>query len=328
MTDVQAHAIRINRNGGPEVLEWTPVTLGAPGKGEVLIRHTAVGLNFIDTYHRSGLYPQPLPTGLGSEAAGVVEAVGEGVDTLQVGDRVGYCWGPVGAYATHRIIAADRLVKLPDGIDDETAAAALLKGCTTEYLVERCAAVQPGESVLVHAAAGGVGLLLVQWLKAVGATVIGTTSSDAKAELARAHGCDHVIRYDREDVAERVREITGGARVRVVIDGVGRATWEGSLDSLRPRGLMVSFGNASGPVTGVNLGILASKGSLYVTRPTMAAYYASRAEIEAGSARLFEMIRSGALKVRIDQRFPLADASEAHRALESRATTGSTLLLP
>lgn len=326
---VKARVCTIERTGGPEVIEWRDIDLdGEPANDEVLIRQTAVGLNYIDTYHRSGLYPMTLPSGLGVEAAGIIEEVGEGVHGFGLGDRVAYFGSTPGAYATHRLIGTQNVVKLPDDIDDRTAAAVLLKGCTTEFLVERCAKVQSGETVLVHAAAGGVGLLLVQWLKAVGARVIGTTSSAEKAALARSYGCDEVILYTEEPVAPRVRELTGGHGVRVVIDGVGRATFEASLDSLMPRGLLVSYGNASGPVSGVDLGILARKGSLFVTRPTLFHYYATREEIEAGTARLFEMIRSGRLKVRIDQTYPLEEAAQAHRDLESRATTGSTVLLP
>jgi NADPH2:quinone reductase len=326
---VTARVASFDRFGGPEVIQWRSLALdGEPANDEVLIRQTAVGLNYIDTYHRSGLYPQPLPGALGVEAAGVIEWVGEGVHGFGIGDRVAYFASKPGAYATHRLIGTQNVVKLPDAIDDRTAAAAMLKGCTAEFLVERCARVQPGETVLVHAAAGGVGLLLVQWLKAIGARVIGTTSSDAKAELARRYGCDAVIRYDREAVAPRVRELTGGAGVRVVIDGVGKDSFEASLDSLAPRGLLVSYGNASGPVTGVNLGSLASKGSLFVTRPTLFHYYATREEVEAGTARLFELIAAGSIEVRIDQSYPLEEAAAAHRDLEARATTGSTVLIP
>lgn len=326
---VTARVCTIERPGGPEAIEWRDVELnGEPANDEVLIRQTAVGLNYIDTYHRSGLYPLPMPSGLGVEAAGVVEWVGEGVHGFGIGDRVAYFASKPGAYATHRLIGTQNVVKLPEDIDDRTAAAALLKGCTTEFLVERCARVRAGETVLVHAAAGGVGLLLVQWLKAIGARVIGTTSREDKAELARAHGCDEVILYTREAVAPRVRELTGGHGVRVAIDGVGKATFEASLDSLAPRGLLVSYGNASGPVSGVDLGILARKGSLFVTRPTLFHYYATREEVETGTSRLFELIRSGQVKVRIDQTYPLENAAQAHRDLESRATTGSTVLLP
>lgn len=325
---VQARVATIGRTGGPEVIAWQDAQIGAPGPGELRLRQTAIGLNYIDTYFRTGLYPMPLPGGLGVEAAGVVEAVGAGVDGFAVGDRVAYFGNKPGAYATHRLVPPQNLVKLPDGIDDRTAAAAMLKGCTAEFLVERCARVQAGETVLVHAAAGGVGLLLVQWLKAIGARVIGTTSSEAKAALARDHGADEIIFYDREDIATRVRELTGGAGVRVVIDGVGKATFEASLDSLQRRGLLISYGNASGAVGAVDFAILARKGSLFATRPTLFDYYATRAEVDAGAARLFEMIASGKLKVRIDQSYALEDAAQAHRDLEARATTGSTILLP
>ena len=324
----RARVAYFEKSGGPEVIQWRDVDLGAPASGELLIRQTAVGLNYIDTYHRSGLYPLPLPSGLGVEAAGVVEAVGESVDGFAVGDRVGYFSAVPGAYATHRLLGPQGVVKLPHSIDDRTAAAVMLKGLTTEFLVERCGKVQHGDTVLVHAAAGGVGLLLVQWLKAIGARVIGTTSSEAKAELARAHGADEIILYGQEEVAPRVRELTGGEGVRVVIDGVGRDTFAASLDSLAPRGLLISYGNASGPVTAFDLGQLARKGSLFVTRPTLFDYCRTREEVGAASARLFEMIGSGKLKVRIDQSYALEDAAQAHRDLESRATTGSTILLP
>ncbi|WP_288015499.1 quinone oxidoreductase [Blastomonas sp.] len=325
---MQARTAMFARTGGPEVIEWHTVDVPAPGAGEVTLRQTAVGLNYIDTYHRGGIYPVELPSGLGLEAAGIIEAVGEGVEGLAVGDRVA-TFGPArGAYADVRNVAASSLFKLPDTISDEIAAAALLKGCTTEFLVERCARVQPGQAVLVHAAAGGVGLLLVQWLKAVGATVIGTVSSEAKAALARQAGADHIVFYTREDTAKRVRELTGGAGVRVVFDGVGLDTWEASLDSTGKRGLIVSYGNASAPVTGISLGVLATKGSLYNTRPTLFDYYTDPAERAAGAARLWEMIGSGKVKVTIGQTYPLEQAAQAHRDLESRATSGSTLLVP
>jgi NADPH:quinone reductase len=319
-------AIRLETAGGPEALRLAEVEVAAPGPGEVRVRHTAIGLNFIDVYHRSGLYPIPLPGGIGLEAAGVIEAVGEGVVGLKAGDRIGYCWGPVGAYAQSRVMPANLVVKLPDDIDDATAAAALLKGCTAEYLVRRTYAVQPGDWVLVHAAAGGVGLLLGQWLAAIGAQAIGTVSSEAKAALARGHGYAHVIGYD--DVATQVSEITKGAKCAVVYDSVGQSTWEASLDSCRPRGLIASFGNASGPVRNVDLGVLGAKGGLYVTRPSLFGYYASAADKADGTAALFDMLRSGKLKVRIDQRYPLADAARAHTDLEKRQTTGSSLLMP
>lgn len=321
-----ARVATFSKTGGPEVIEWIDVDLPAPGPGEVRMRTTAVGLNYIDTYHRRGIYPVELPSGLGMEAAGVVEAVGEGVTGFAVGDRVA-TFGPVrGTYATARNLPAATLFKLPDDIDDETAAAALLKGCTTEFLVERCAKVEPGWPVLVHAAAGGVGLILVQWLKAIGAVVIGTVSTEEKAQEARAAGADHVILYTREDTAKRVRELTGGKGVRVTFDGVGMDTWEASLDSTGRRGLIVSYGNASAPVTGISLGVLATKGSLYNSRPTLFDYYAEPEERAAGVARLWEMIRSGKVRISIGQRYALEDAAQAHRDLEARKTSGSTVL--
>ncbi len=322
-----ARVARLEMTGGPEVIQWIDVDLPPPGPNEVQMRNTAVGLNFIDTYFRRGIYPTSFPTGLGMEAAGVIAAVGEGV-TFAVGDRVGTFGPALGAYATERNIAAASLFALPDDIDDDTAAAALLKGFTAEFLVERCAKVQAGWPVLVHAAAGGVGLLLVQWLKHVGATVIGTVSTDEKADIARAAGADHVIRYTHDPVATKVRELTGGAGVRVTFDGVGMATWEASLDSTGRRGLIVNYGNADAPVGGVDLGILARKGSLYNTRPTLFDYYADPAEAAAGAARVWELIRSGVLKVTIGQSYALEDAAQAHRDLEARRTTGSTVLRP
>lgn len=319
-------AIRIAATGGPDVMAFVDIDLPPPGPGEVRIRHTAIGLNFIDTYHRSGLYPMALPSGLGLEAAGVVEAVGEGA-SLPVGTRVGYCWGPIGAYVTHRNIAEALVVALPDGVSDEAAAAGLLKGCTTEFLVERCAGVKPGDWALVPAAAGGVGLLLVQWLKAVGATVIAVAGSAEKLALASAHGADHGL-LDTSDVAEQVRQLTGGRGVDVVFDGVGKASWESSLDSLKRRGLLISFGNASGPVSGVDLGILARKGSLFVTRPTLFDYYAAAEDRRVHGGRVLAMMASGALKIAINQRYALADAAQAHADLAARRTTGSTVLLP
>lgn len=314
--------------GGPEAIEIEDVALPPPGPGEVRVRNTAIGLNFIDTYHRSGLYPIELPSLLGVEAAGVVEAVGDGVGGFAAGDRV-CTFGPErGAYATARNIAASALLKTPEGISDDLAAAALLKGCTVEFLVERCARVEPGEHVLVHAAAGGVGLMLVQWLKAVGAHVIGTVSTEEKAIMAKEAGADHVILYGSEPVAPKVRELTGGQGVRVSFDGVGKDTWAASLDSVARRGLIVSYGNASGPVTGVALGQLAAKGSLFVTRPGLYDYYRNPAERHAGCARMFEMLASGALSVTVGQRYRLDDIVEAHRDLEARKTTGSTLILP
>ena len=322
-----ARAARIESVGGPEVIDWVDVDLPAPAAGEVRFRSTAVGLNYIDTYHRRGIYPLPLPSGLGLEAAGVIEAIGEGVTGFDVGDRVATFGPALGAYATARNVSAPSLFLIPDDIDDATAAAGLLKGCTTEFLVERCAKVEAGWPVLVHAAAGGVGLLLVQWLKHVGATVIGTVSTEEKAEAARAAGADHVILYTHEPVAARVRELTDGAGVRVTFDGVGMATWEASLDSTGRRGLIASYGNADAPVGGVNLGILAQKGSLYNTRPTLFDYYATPEERAAGSAYVFDMFRKGIIKVTVGQTYALGDAEQAHRDLEARRTTGSTVLL-
>lgn len=317
---------RITRTGGPEVIEWVDVDLPPPGPGEVRMRHHAVGLNYIDTYHRSGVYPVELPAGLGSEAAGVVEAVGEDVEGLSVGDRVGTFGPSRGAYATARNVAAKQLFRLPDDVDDRTAAAMLLKGCTVEALVDRCARVQPGQTVLVWAAAGGVGQLMTGWLKAIGATVIGTAGTQAKAEHARAAGADHVLLHRDEDVVARVRDMTDGAGVAVVFDGVGMASWERTLAVTARRGLIVSYGNAGGAVTGVNLGVLAAKGSLFVTRPTLFDYYVTPEERQAGIERLYAMLRSGAIRPEIGQTFALEDAADAHRALEAGETRGSTIL--
>ncbi|MDD3434304.1 MAG: quinone oxidoreductase [Tepidiphilus sp.] len=325
------HAIRFSAHGGPEVLRWEALELPDPGPGEIRIRHHAIGVNFIDTYHRTGLYPVPLPSGLGQEGAGVVEAVGPGVTAFRPGDRVAYCGGslsPVGAYSEVRNFPAERAVRLPDDISFETAAAVMLKGLTAQFLVRRTHRVQPGDTVLIHAAAGGVGLLLVQWAKRLGATVIATAGNDEKAELVRAHGADHVIVYTREDFTERTRALTNGRGVDVVYDSVGRATFLGSLDSLRPLGLMVSFGNASGKVEPFDIGLLAQKGSLFLTRPTLFTYIAEREDLLAMAEELFTALRDGWLEVEIGQRFPLSQAAEAHRALESRQTTGATLLLP
>ncbi|MET0481286.1 MAG: quinone oxidoreductase [Aestuariivirgaceae bacterium] len=321
-------AIRFSQTGGPEVLHLEDVDLPPPGKGEVTVRHRAIGLNYIDTYHRSGLYPVPLPSGIGLEASGTVEAVGDGVTGFKPGDRVAYGSGAVGAYSQMRNYPANRLVKIPDSIGDEAAAAMMLKGMTARYLLRATYKVQPGDTILFHAAAGGVGLIAVQWAKALGATVIGTAGSPEKAALARAHGCDHVIDYRKEDVAKRVRELTGGVGVPVVYDGVGAATVEASLDSLRIRGLLVSFGNASGPVRNFDLGQLSAKGSLYVTRPTLFAYIGTDADFRETADDLIAMVASGKVKIEVNQRHPLADAAKAHRALESRETTGSTILLP
>jgi NADPH:quinone reductase len=320
-------AIRFHQTGGPEVLRLEDVNVGDPGPGTARVRHAAIGANFVDIYHRSGLYPLPLPSGLGVEGAGTVEAVGAGVGNVREGDRVAWV-GPPGAYAEAAIVPADRLVKLPQGIDERVAAAILLKGLTVHALVRRTHPVKAGETVLWHAAAGGVGLIAVQWLKAIGATVIGTAGSDEKAALARAHGCDHVVVYTREDVPKRVRELTGGAGVPVVYDAVGKATFEGSLDSLAPLGLMVSFGNASGAVPPFDIAVLSRKGSLFLTRPTVFTYIAKREDLERGATELFDLVRAGKLKVEIGRTWPLAAAADAHRALQARETTGSVILIP
>lgn len=321
-------AIRMHRTGGPEVLSWEEIELPVPAPGEARVRHVAVGLNFIDIYHRTGLYPLPLPSGLGLEGAGVVEAVGAGVGEVAVGDRVAYAGGPVGAYAEVRNIPAHRLLKLPDSISFETAAAMMLQGLTAAYLLRRTYRVQAGDAVLIHAAAGGVGLIATQWAKALGATVIGTVGSAAKAELAKAHGCDHVINYSSENFSRRVRDITGGEGVAVVYDGVGKDTFSGSLDSLRPMGLMVTYGNASGPVPPLDLLQLTQKGSLYVTRPTLMQYTARREDLLAFGCELFEVVAAGKVRIEVNQRYALADAAQAHRDLEARQTTGSSILIP
>jgi NADPH2:quinone reductase len=321
-------AIRITETGGPDVMRWEDVEVGEPGEGQARIRHTAVGVNLLDTYHRSGLYPLPLPTGIGSEAAGVVEAVGPGVTVVKPGDRVAYGGGPPGSYAESRLTPASILVPIPAGVSDEIAAAVMLKGMTSQYLIRRTYPVKAGETVLFHAAAGGVGLIACQWLKALGATVIGTVGSDQKAEVARAHGCDHVIVSTREDVAKRVREITGGAGVPVVYDSVGKDTFMASLDCLKPLGMMVSFGNASGKVPPFDIGILAQKGSLYLTRPTLGAYTATRADLEATAKDAFAVIRDGKVHVEIRHRYPLAEAAQVHRDLEGRKTIGSIVMVP
>jgi NADPH2:quinone reductase len=321
------HAIRFHQTGGPEVLVWEEVELGKPGPGQALIRHTAVGLNFVDIYNRSGLYPVQLPSGLGGEAAGVVEALGEGVSDLKVGDRVAYGAAPQGAYAEARLIPADRLLKLPDGIDDRTAAAMMLKGLTVQYLIRQTYRVKQGETILLHAAAGGVGLILSQWAKHLGATVIGTVSSDDKAKLAQAHGCDHTIIYSHEDFVARVDEITGGKKVPVVYDSVGKDTFLKSLDCLAPLGFAVLFGQSSGTVEPLNLGLLAQKGSLFVTRPTLFTYAAKRESLVAMANELFEVVLSGAVKIEVHQTYPLKDAAKAHADLAARKTTGSTVLL-
>lgn len=320
-------AVVVHATGGPEVLRLEDRPLAAPGPGQVVLRQTAIGLNFIDTYQRSGLYPVDTPFVAGNEGAGVVTALGEGVSDMRIGDRVAY-QGQLGAYAAERLVKADRLVPIPDGIDDRTAAAILLKGVTAFYLLFKTWRVEPGQTILWHAAAGGTGLIATQWAKSLGATVIGTAGSADKVALAKAHGCDHVIDYSKEDFAARVQELTEGRGVDVVYDGVGKATFEGSLDCLRPRGLLASFGNASGVVSVPDLGVLARKGSLYVTRPTGAHYFTRREDLLEGAEALFDAVLSGAIKVEIGRTYPLADVAEAHRALEARETTGSVVLLP
>jgi len=321
-------AIRIFKTGGPEVMEYVDVEVGETGPGEARVRHHACGLNYIDVYFRTGLYPQPLPAGLGMEGAGVVEAVGDGVTHLRAGDRVAYAGRPPGAYAEARVMPAAQLVKLPDNIDFETGAAMMLQGLTVQYLFRRTFPLKGGETVLFHAAAGGVGLIACQWARALGVTLIGTVGSDAKGELAKQHGAAHVINYNTENFVERVKEITGGKGVPVVYDSIGKDTFIGSLDCLAPLGTMVSFGNASGPVESFALAELAKRGSLYVTRPSMGAYLSTRAELEAAAKSLFGVVASGAVKVDVRQRYALADVAQAHRDLEGRKTTGSTILLP
>jgi NADPH2:quinone reductase len=319
------HAIRIHGVGGPEVLQWEDVEVGEPGPGQVRLRQEAAGLNFIDVYHRTGLYKQDLPFTPGVEGAGVVEAVGPGVDHLTIGDRVAY-GGPLGGYAEVRLIDADKLVKLPDAISSEQAAAMMLQGMTAQMLLRQVYAVKPGDTILIHAAAGGVGLIVCQWAKALGATVIGTVGSDAKAELAREHGCDHPIIYTRQDFVGEVNRITAGAKLPVVYDSVGKDTFLKSLDCLRPRGMMVSFGNASGAPDPFSPNLLAQKGSLFLTRPTLYNYTAARSDLERTAGELFDMVATGKLRIEVKQRFPLRDAAEAHRALEARKTSGSTIL--
>lgn len=323
-----SHAIRFHETGGPEVLRWEEVAVGDPAAAEVRVRHQAVGLNFIDIYHRSGLYPLPLPSGLGLEASGVVEAVGSGVADLRVGDRVAYAGGPPGAYAELRNVPADRLVKLPDAIDFRTGAAMMLQGMTAQYLLRRTYRVQAGDTILIHAAAGGVGLIVCQWAKALGCTVIGTVGSDEKAAMARAHGCDHPIVYTRENFTERVREITRGEGVPVVYDSIGKDTFTASLDCLRPLGMMVTFGNSSGPVPPVDTLELSRRGSLFLTRPSLFAYAAKRTDLLQMAGELFGVVQSGQVKIEVGQTYRLQDAAQAHRDLAARKTTGSSLLLP
>ncbi len=322
-------AIRIHETGGPEVLRWEEVEVGKPGPGQVRLRQTAVGLNYIDTYHRTGLYPAgELPVVIGMEAAAAVEEVGPDAGDLEPGDRVAYASGPPGAYAEERLMTADRVVKLPDSVDDRTAAAMMLKGMTAEYLLRRTFRLEPGQTILVHAAAGGVGLLLCQWAKHIGATVIGTVGSDEKAELARAHGCDHAILYRTENFVKRVRELTDGAGVPVVYDSVGRDTFEGSLDCLSPLGMMVSFGQSSGRLPPLDVTLLSTKGSLFLTRPSLMTYAAKREDLLEIAADLFDVVEKGAVKINVNQTYPLAQAAQAHRDLEGRKTTGATVLIP
>lgn len=319
------HAIRFDQPGGPDVLKWQEVEVGHPSKGEVRLRHTAVGLNYIDVYHRTGLYPAPLPAIPGLEAAGVVTAVGEAVNDLVVGDRVAYASGPLGAYAEERIMPADRVVKLPNTISDEQGAAMMLQGLTTQYLLRRTYPVKAGDTILVHAAAGGVGLILCQWAKYLGVKVIGTVGSEEKAELARQFGCDYPIVYTKEDFHQRVMEITNGQKVPVVYDSVGKDTFMKSLDCLAPLGLLVLFGQSSGNVPPFDLGQLSVKGSLFITRPTLATYTAKREDLVAGAQELFDVVGKGIVKINVNQRYPLKDAAQAHRDLEARKTTGSTI---
>ena len=322
------HAIRIHSQGGPEVLQWEEVTVAAPGPNEVLLKATAIGLNFIDTYHRSGLYKIPLPSVLGREGAGVVEALGASVTGLKVGDRVAYAGAPIGSYAEARLMPADKLVKIPPGISDNQAASMMLKGMTAQYLIRRTYQVKPGDTILMHAAAGGVGSIVCQWAKHLGATVIGTAGSDEKVALAKTYGCDHVINYAKEDFVARVSELTGGTKCNVVYDGVGKDTFLRSLDCTRPLGLVAVFGNASGAVPPFDLAQLAAKGSLFVTRPTLDTYTATRADLIATANELFDVVVRGIVKIEINQTYALKDAAQAHRDLEARKTTGSTVLIP
>ena len=320
------HAIRFHKTGGPEVLQWEEVQVGKPGPGEARVRHTAIGLNYVETYVRSGLYPVPLPSALGTEAAGVVEEVGPGVTDVKAGDRVAYVGGPQGAYSEVRVMPAERLIVLPKGISEQQGAAMMLKGLTTQYLIRQIFKVKQGDTILFHAAAGGVGLFACQWAKALGATIIGTVGNEAKAKLARDHGCDHPLIYTKEDFVQRVNELTKGEKLAVVYDSVGKDTFFKSLDCLRPTGLMVSFGQASGAVPPVDLGIFAQKGSLFFTRPTLNTYAAKRADYVAMAKDLFDVVLAGKVKIEIHQTYPLKDASQAHRDLTSRKTTGQTIL--
>ena len=322
-----AKAIRFHKAGGPEVLQLDDVAVGDPGPGQARIRHTAIGVNFIDTYQRSGMYPMPMPAVAGNEGAGVVEAVGSGVTLVKAGDRVAYT-GMVGSYCEQRLVQADRLVKVPEGITDQQAASMMLKGMTVQYLIQRTFRVKAGDTVLWHAAAGGVGLIACQWLKSLGVTVIGTVGSEEKGKLAKAHGAEHVVNYSNENFVERVKAITGGKGVPVVYDSVGKTTFDGSLDCLQPLGMMVLFGAASGPVPPFNLGLLVQKGSLFITRPSLVTYTATRADLEASSGALFDVVKSGKVKIEVSKTYKLTDAAQAHRDLEGRKTTGSVILVP
>ena len=328
MSSIQAKAIRMFKTGGPEVMEWVDVEVGLPGPNEVRIKHEAVGLNYIDVYFRVGMYPQPLPASLGMEGAGVVESVGPGVTHVKVGDRVAYAGRPPGAYSQVRVMPAETLVKLPDAISFEQGAAMMLQGLTVQYLLNDSYQVKPGDVVLFHAAAGGVGLIACQWLKALGATVIGTVGSEEKAALAKAHGCDHTINYNKENFVERTRELTNGKGVPVVYDSIGKDTFMQSLDCLSPRGMMVTYGNASGPVPPVDVSILGGKGSLKLTRPTVMTYAHNRALLEPMAADLFDRVLKGQIKIEVNQTYQLENVAQAHRDLESRKTTGSTVLMP
>ena len=322
------HAIRFHKNGGPEVMQWESVEVGEPGPGEARVRHTAIGVNYIDTYHRSGLYKLALPSGLGTEGAGIVEAVGPGVTDVRSGDRVAYSGGPLGAYSEVRVMPADRLVKLPDGVSEQLAATLMLKGLTVQYLFRQTFPLKGGETILFHAAAGGIGLIACQWARALGVTMIGTVGSDEKAALAKTNGCTHTIVYTRENFVERVKQLTGGKGVPVVYDGVGKDTFPASLDCLSPRGMFVSFGNASGPIAPFDILLLSQKGSLYTTRPTLATYTASRPAMLKMSEEMFSLVLGGKLANEARQTYALKDAAQAHRDLESRKTSGATILLP
>ncbi len=323
-----AHAIRFHETGSPDVLKYESIELPPPGPGEARVRHSAIGVNFIDTYHRTGLYKVPMPSGIGKEGAGIVEAVGEGVTVVTPGDRVVYCDGPLGSYASERNLPASVLIKLPQYVSEQHIAAGFLRAMTVEYLLNRTYKCKPGDTILFHAAAGGVGLIAAQWCRAIGVNMIGTVGSDDKGKLALEHGCKHVINYNTENFVERVKEITGGKKVPVVYDSVGKDTWPASLDCLQPLGLMVSFGNSSGPVTGVDLGILAAKGSLYVTRQTLMAYTSSRATTEEMANNVFNMMKDGKIDLAARQTYSLADAAQAHRDLEARKTVGGVILVP